>query len=116
MMAHDESRSNRLYVNCDNVVQVDELTNEITGNYMNSATCTFDVLDSDGVSVLSGTGGVTMDYVAASNGKYQGILQSTESLTEGEIYTIVVDVSQGGIVDQRRWTALACYRTEEDDD
>jgi len=115
-MSRDESRDNRLYVNCDNVVEVDELTNELTGNYMNAATCTFDVLDEDGVSVLAGTGGVAMDYVTASNGKYQGVLDSTTDLTVGETYTVVVDVVQGGIVDQRRWEVLACYRTEEDDD
>jgi hypothetical protein len=115
-MSHDDSRSNRLYVDCDNVVEIDELTNEITGNYMNVATCTFDVLDSDGASILAGTAEVTMDYVVASDGKYQGILQSTEALTEGETYTVVVSINQGGIVDKRRWEALACYRTEEDDD
>ena len=115
-MSHDESRSNRLYVDCDNVVQIDVLTNELTGSYMNSATCTFDVLDSAGASALAGTSEITMDYVASSNGKYQGVLQSTESLTVGEVYTIVVSIAQGGIVDKRRWEALACYRTEEDDD
>jgi hypothetical protein len=115
-MSHDESRSNRLYVDCDNLVEIDLLTNELTGNYMNAATCSFDVLDADGASVLAGTSEITMDYVASSNGKYQGVLQSTVSLTAGEVYTIVVSIAQGGIVDSRRWEALACYRTEEDDE
>ena len=114
-MSHDDdSRSNRVYVSCDNVIQVDELTNELTGNYMNSATCTFTLYDEDNVAV-SGATTVAMAYVAASNGKYQGVLESTVALTVGEVYTVVVSIAQGGIVDSRRWEALACYRTEEDD-
>ena len=111
-MTEDE-RTHKLYVGCDNVVEVDELKNELTGSYMNSATVTFDVFDSDGVAV-SDAAAVSMSYVAASNGKYQGVLESAVALVEGNFYTVVVSIVQGNIVDQRRWEALACYRTDED--
>lgn len=53
---------------------------------------------------------ITMDYVASSNGRYIGILQSTVTLGL-DTYTLVVDIDGGiGRIDQRQVQLPAVYR------
>jgi hypothetical protein len=102
------SRSDYIHAGCDNDVLLEGATNADTGNYMNAATVTFTLYKSIVGSEVSGdavAGATTiaMAYVAASNGNYLGIIQSTVALVVGDYYWIVVDYAQGGIVGKKRW-------------
>ncbi len=82
-----------LFIDSDNLVEWDELTNLATATYINDATMTFTLKDADGVAV-SGAAGVSMSYVAASNGKYQGVIESTVDLGDpGDEFDLEITVS-----------------------
>lgn len=66
-----------------------------TGDYLNTATVTAAVYSAAGAAVSGG--GVTLTYVAASNGNYRGTLESTVTalLTAGAAYEVRYTLSQG---------------------
>lgn len=80
-----------LYVANDNVLELNGLIDELAGTYINSATVTYALKDSDGATVDSGS----MTYVSASNGVYRATLADTLSITAGESYTAVIDADGG---------------------
>lgn len=84
-----------LYLSNDNVLTLDELTNIVDGTYINSATVTATVKDSTGTEVSGETWPITLDYVAASNGKYQAVLEDGLVLTNGASYDVEVDIDAG---------------------
>lgn len=79
-----------LYVGNDNAIVHDRTVGGCAGEYVNDATLTAQVKDSEGSNVGSA---VPLDYVADSNGKYCGTLPDTLPLTAGDQYTVVIDGS-----------------------
>jgi len=67
------------------------------GSYVNDATVTMTLKDSAGASV-SGATGLTLSYVSGSNGRYQGTLPYTLSLTAGADYTLEITGTSAGSV------------------
>lgn len=88
------------------------------GTYLNAATVTYALTLADGATqatctaVAGGTG--TLSYVAASNGNYLGVIESTVSalLAAGTLYYIWLTFVQGAYNDLRRVEAYAQYRGE----
>ena len=84
-----------LLANCNDMrLELDELRDP-DGAYINTATVTATLLDSDGEEVEGVTWPVTLEYVEESDGKYQGILDDAIELVDKEIYTLVVDSVDG---------------------
>lgn len=69
----------------DNRLILDDLQNKRTKSWINDATVTGALYDSAG-ALVSGSS-ITLDYIAGSNGRYEGTLPYTISLTEGALYT-----------------------------
>ena len=84
------SATDVLYIDNTNNVWIDGLKNDVTGAYINNATCIIvEVLDADD-SQVSGTANISMTYKTSSDGDYYGPLPYTVSLTEGAFYTVRV--------------------------
>lgn len=100
-----------LYVGSDNRVRWDQLRDNRTDAYVNDATVTVTIKTSAGVAI-AGLTDVAMPYVAASNGRYQGILPyaSTTLLTVSHRYFVEVTANRGSYRDFRRFEAIARYR------
>ncbi len=81
-----------LYVGSDNLVTVDKLMNQRTGAYVNNAAVTVNLLDA-GLQNVEGGQGLVLEYVADSDGKYQGVLPYSLSLTSGATYYLDVTMS-----------------------
>lgn len=82
-----------VYVDNTSTVTLSGLQNAITSAYINDATVTLTVLDSDGAEVAGETWPVTMAYIATSNGNYRASIDAT--LTAGGKYDAVVNVVSG---------------------
>lgn len=85
------------------IVEFDAAKNGITGAYLNSLTMTFSVHDAN--NNLIGTADQAMDYVADSDGQYQGTISNDDTLTmevgaigdgSGGVY-VTVKSSDGGV-------------------
>lgn len=100
-----------LYIGSDNRVRWDRLRDNRTDEYINDATVTV-TIKTDADVVIAGLTDVAMPYVAASNGRYQGLLPyaSTALLTYGERYFVEVTADRGSYRDFRRFQAIARYR------
>lgn len=84
-----------IYRNNDNLVQnPTPMTRSSDGAYVNDATVTMTLKDSAGAAV-SGASGLSLTYVTDSNGRYQGTLPYTLSLTAGEDYTLEITGTTG---------------------
>lgn len=83
-----------LFIDNDMRLTLDELRDP-DGAYINTATVTVTLLDFSGEEVDGETWPVSLDYVADSDGKYQGILDDAIELENGEIYTLAVDAVDG---------------------
>lgn len=80
-----------LYIGNDNLIRVDRLRSVASGGgFVNDATVTAKVYV-DGVQVGDT---VTCSYVSASDGRYEGIVDSAVALTAGSA-TVEVDVDAG---------------------
>lgn len=80
-----------LYIGSDNTLKVDALR-DVDDAYVNDATVAGQVKDAAGVNVGSS---ISLSYVAASNGNYRGILDSTVSanLVAGNVYKVEFSMS-----------------------
>jgi hypothetical protein len=103
-----------LAINSDNLVRLDVLTNASSGAYVNSATVTFTLKDSTG-AVFQGQSGISMPYVAASNGRYEGTLTAAISnqLTPNALYTIEITATYSGTQLFRKLSCIAKYRSTQ---
>lgn len=83
------------------VVEIDGLTDVVTGDYLNDATVTATLFDDNDQPdpVLQNIG---MSYVAASNGNYQGVVPDTFNAALGSGYTMVITADQAGV--QAQWS------------
>lgn len=82
-----------LFLESDNLIEVDELKFAADGTFVNDATVTMTLKDIDG-NVLANALNVTLSYVLSSNGKYQGILDSTVPLVLGTDYFLFTTATQ----------------------
>ena len=76
-----------IYVGTTSVAEVDELENQ-DGAYQNEATVTLESLVDrvTGTAVAGLAVPLTLSYVTASNGKYQGTIPHSVSLSSGRWY------------------------------
>lgn len=87
-----------IYVDNDNVLQLDALTDAVTGSYINDATVTVTVRvgESSTDTAVSGiTWPVTLAYVAASNGKYQAVIDKAIVIVEPTKYYAHITATSG---------------------
>ena len=96
-----------LYVGCDMDVWYTGARTR-TGTYLNSGSCTWELLDSAGASLASGP----MPYEADSDGDYRGGIDATTTatLTPNALYAVAITFTSGDSGDYRRLPAAAGYR------
>ena len=51
-----------------------------------------------------------MTFLAASDGVFQGTLESTVALVVDDSYTLQVDIAEGGVVGQRKIAVIAALK------
>ena len=90
------------YLN-DNLVELDGLTNEATGAYINDATVTVTLTDTAGTQIAGETWPLTMGYVSGSNGKYRATLEDTLTVTLGQMLVATVNTLGDGLTG--RWVS-----------
>lgn len=81
-----------LFVNEDNLVEIDELRKAADDVFVNDATTTFTLKTLADVGV-TGAINVAMPYVVASDGKYQGFLLGTVALVINTRYYLEITVN-----------------------
>lgn len=91
-----------LSINSDNLITLVGLTNGADSTFINSATVSATLKDSFGVNVTGQAWPLTLDYVASSNGNYQGTLQDVLALSASNYTALVVADSGAGL--HREWT------------
>lgn len=88
-----------LYLDNDNLFTLEGLKDQETDTYVNTATVELTIEDSEGATVPDGGFPLTMDYVADSNGSYQGVVDKALSIENSLDYVGVITVSGVGIKD-----------------
>ena len=84
-----------IYRNNDNLVEnPTPMTRASTGAYVNDASVTMTLKDANGDAV-SGASSLSLTYVTDSNGRYQGTIPYTVSLTAGAVYTLEITGTSG---------------------
>ena len=101
-----------LYLNNDNLVEFDMMTQSSDGSFVNDATVTFTLATSFTTAVppvaagaVANHSGVSMPYIAGSDGKYQGVIDSTAALTVGTTYYVGITYTSGT---KNGFTKLTC--------
>ena len=89
-----------LLIGNDCEIVIDALRLSSDDSYVNDATLIYTLYDSTG-AVVSSLSGVSVTYVAASNGDYRGVIPGTATLTENAAYRILVTSSNYSL----RWEA-----------
>lgn len=85
-----------IYYGNDHVLELADLTNEVTGAPINNATVTVSLVDSAGVAVTGDTFPKTMSYVTSSDGLYRTTLLDTLNLTRNARYVAKISANGGG--------------------
>lgn len=98
-----------LFLGNDTSVELIGLNRSDTDAYVNDATVTFTLKDSNGTAV-TGAENISMSYVSSSNGQYRGTLQDTVTLTNGGTYYLEVTATGAGFKGFWRFECLARYR------
>ena len=83
------------------IIEIDGLKDVVSGTFLDSATATATLYNNQGQadSILNN---ITMNYIAASNGQYQGTVPDTFNAPLGSGYTLVITAVQAGV--QAQWT------------
>ena len=84
-----------IYLDCDFDVYAQELYKPSTGDYLDAATVTWTLYQSDKTTVVS-TG--SLSYTTGSNGDYLGVIPATVTtgLTVGSTYYVKVVAAESG--------------------
>ena len=99
-----------LFKNSDIIIEWDGLKSVRSGNYINGAAMTFTIKDTDGAALV-GAVNVVMSYIAGSDGKYQGTLESTVALDDpGTRYFCELTATSAGDVAFRRIPCVVQYK------
>lgn len=88
----------KLYVDNDNNVGLDGLVNPVDGEYVNDAVVELTLLDASGVELTGQAWPLTLVYVTASNGDYEGIIESTVVAVAGATGTMQIVATRGALV------------------
>jgi hypothetical protein len=86
-----------LYIDNDNILEVCHVREELTGDFLNSATVQVTLFNSDGAETTGDTWPKPMPYVANSKGVYRVLLPASLDLQPNGRYAaeIVVDAGSG---------------------
>lgn len=86
-----------LFEGNDMVLEVAGLKNEVTGEFLNSATVTVSLADNDGQPVDGNAWPLPLQYVTDSDGVYRATLADTLDLTTNTRYVaeLIVDAGPG---------------------
>ncbi len=79
----------------DNILELEGLKNDATGAFINDATVTVTLVDSNDVNVVGQTWPTTLLFVAASDGIYRATLQDVITLVPDAKYTAKVTANGG---------------------
>lgn len=85
----------------DQTLRANGLQDEVTGDYLNSATVTATITNKLDEEVAGVTWPITLSYVTASNGNYRGNIPHDAEFVEGKTYLIEVTAVSGSF--QRVW-------------
>ena len=97
------------FKNNDNLIRWDGMNRASDGAYVNDATVTFSLKDSDEVELVAGT----MPYVAGTNGRYQGVVRSTIDLGDADgVVWLEVTADAGALDGFRRIQGRVAHRKE----
>lgn len=95
-------RGGQLFIGEDNIVfwgdrhiQNSGLYDNSLEAFINDATVTFTLKDSNG-SAVSGASNISMSYVTGSKGVYEGTLEDGVSLTENSTYYLEITATASG--------------------
>lgn len=78
--------------------------------YINDAVATVSIFNSNGTEVTGETWPLALDYVAASNGDYEAVLNEDLALVKNKTYTVEVIAEKDGNEGKWRETAVATDR------
>ncbi len=97
-------------IGSDVLVRLDKLKNASTDAYINSATVSFRLKDSDGASIQGPT---TMSYIASSDGRYEGVITAVNSASLGQnaVYYVEITATFSGFTLFRKLSCVARYRS-----
>lgn len=84
-----------IYISNDNDIVVEGLCLASDGSFVNDATLTVTLKDSNNANVTDAVD-LNVTYVSASNGNYRGTIPAAVSLTESAEYTAIVSASNYG--------------------
>ena len=86
-----------IYIDTDNVLEIEELTNGLTGAAITDATVSVTLLDSDGAEIAGESWPVTMSYIVGTTAAYRATLTDSLTLTDRQEVTahIVADAGDG---------------------
>lgn len=85
-----------VYLSADNLLKVSGLIDQASGGtYQNAATVTATVKNRAGHAVTGQTWPLTLTYVPASDGQYEGVLEDAMVLKEGTEYFCEVTADAG---------------------
>ena len=101
-----------IYVGNDNLLKADHVREEVTGEFMNSATVQVTLFDGNGEEVGGDTWPRTMDYVTDSKGVYRTTLPKTLDLVPNGRYVAAVEVD-GGAGLYAKWTIQCVARSRD---
>lgn len=101
----------KLYLNNDNVLELDALKNGLDDSFINDATVTCTLQDEDGTEVAGESWPISMLYVASSDGKYRCTLEDGLMLSNDTKYVAIVNVDAGAdLIGEFRLKLYAEYR------
>ena len=81
-----------LYIDNDNLFTLENLKDQETDTFINIATVTLTIVDSEGVDVDGVIFPLTMDYVVDSNGSYQVVVDKALVLENSLDYVGIITV------------------------
>ena len=104
-----------IYITSDGRVRWDRLRDARDETYVNNATVTFSLTTAAGAAVHASATGVSMPYVASSDGRYQGILPkaAADLLVDGTGYVLTLTATRGGYSVIRKLICKARYQGAE---
>lgn len=90
-----------LYVGNDMLLELQDLTDAITGEAQTTATVTATLQDAAGVDVTGQSWPATMAHVGATPGTYRATLEADLEITASARYTAIIEVDSAGVL--ARW-------------
>jgi hypothetical protein len=100
-----------LAIGSDNLIRWDHLADARTEAYLDDAVVTFTLKNSAGQPV-AGAENVPLEFANGSDGRYEGILESTVALSPGANYILELTAVRGQLVGFRRLGCVAAYAGE----